>query len=170
MAFRPLDSIVLAARHIHGDRFGEIDVFAGRHGRGRLLRMEVGRRYDRYGVERLLQQPAISRQAGETLLRFHAQRIAQGVDAVGKIVGRSHDVIAAMLLEQLGDPGAPATAADDAQIDLGIGGGAESETRIDQRDRSRRRSAPAMKRRLERLAAALVGAEVRCSCDMGRIP
>ena len=85
-------------------------------------------------------KPAISGQAGETLLRLHAQRIAQGVDAVGKIVGRSHDVIAAMLLEQLGDPGAAATAADDAQIDLGIGGGAESQTGIDQRYRSRRRS------------------------------
>jgi hypothetical protein len=80
----------------------------------------------------LLQQPAISGQAGEALGRLHAERLAEGVDAIREIVGRGHEVVAAVLLEQLGNPGPAATAANDAQIDLGIGRVAESVMGIDQ--------------------------------------
>ena len=48
----------------------------------------------------------------------HTQFVTQVVNSVLEIVRRSHDIVSAVLLEQLGDPGPPASAADYPQIKL----------------------------------------------------
>ena len=50
----------------------------------------------------------------------HAQPLGRGLGAVGKIVGRGHELVSAMLLEQVGDPVAPPAAADQAERDFGV--------------------------------------------------
>ena len=118
-----------AARDIDGDGLGEVDVLAGRDGGGRLLRVEVRRAVDRHGVH-LLQQLQVALEAREAIGLRDLQLLAGVVHAVLEVVGHGDDVVAAVLLEQLGDPGAAPAAADQAEIDLGIGGRAADETRL----------------------------------------
>ena len=82
--------------------------------------MEVGRAFDDNGVRLGRQQPLVARQAAEGRFCGHAQPLGRGLGTVGEIVGRGDELVAAVLLEQIGDPVAPAAAADQAQGDLGI--------------------------------------------------
>ena len=45
---------------------------------------------------------------------------ARGLDAIGEVIGQRDDVVAAVLLEQVGDPGAASAAPDEAQVDLRV--------------------------------------------------
>ncbi len=52
------------------------------------------------------------------------------IDAVLEVIGAGDNVVSAVLLEQLGDPGAATAAAEHAEIDLGVGTGAAHELRL----------------------------------------
>ena len=60
VAFAALSLDGGAAGHVHGHWLGQVDVLSGRHGVGRLRRVEERRAFNGHGVERLLEQPAIA--------------------------------------------------------------------------------------------------------------
>ena len=93
-----------AARHVHGNGLGQKNVLARLDSGGGLLRVKVGRAFNRHGVERLFQQLAVAAQPGETLFRRHSELVARVVNLVLKIIGHGHDAVAAMLFEQIGNP------------------------------------------------------------------
>ncbi len=110
-----------AAGRVHGDGLGEIDMDSLFHGRRGLLRMEIGRRYDGYGLDAAFEEPLVGGQAREEP-RFGDRELgAQVGGAVGEIIRPGIDLVAAVLGEELGDPRPPAAAADDPQLDPGIG-------------------------------------------------
>ncbi len=111
----------LAAGHIHGDGLGEIHVFSRCHAGRRMLRVEVRRRFHDDGIQLLLQHALVARQSGVTRFGFHIQLAAEVIETILEIVGRRHDVVATVFLEQFGNPRAAATAANEADIDLLIG-------------------------------------------------
>ena len=59
----------LAAGHVHGNRLGEIDMFAGINRGGGLLGMEIGRALDDDGVELLFQHAWADRPNGISTAR-----------------------------------------------------------------------------------------------------
>ena len=96
-----------ASRDVDGHRLGRVDMFAGIHGGGDLLRVEAGRRLDDDGVEILaFEQPLISVQPREPPRGGDAVLLAERIDLVLEIVGASRHLISAMLLEKTADPGA----------------------------------------------------------------
>ena len=119
----------LATRDVHGDGFGDIDVLAGGDTRGGMLGMKIRRRFDDHGVQFLLQQTLVAGQSVVLPFRWDADFLAGSLGAIPEVVGRRHEVVAAVLLEQACDPGASAPAANDADIDLGVGGIAKGKVR-----------------------------------------
>ena len=109
-----------AAGHVNGDRLGAIDVAAGAHARGRLLGMKIRRRNDGDGVRLGVQRPLVGGQAAEGPLRGNAHPLGHLRGAVGKVVGRGDELVAAVLGEEVGDPTAPRAAAEQGQLDLGV--------------------------------------------------
>ena len=106
------------ARHVDGHRLGHVDVQAGLDGGGGVFGEEVGRRFQDHGLHAAFDQPLVGRQAGEALRLVGAQRRAGLFRAVREVVGRRHELVAAVLLEEPGDPASPAAAADQADLDL----------------------------------------------------
>lgn len=116
-----------AARHIDGNRFGHINVFAGLDGGGGVLGMEIGRRFDDDRVQFLFEELAIAGKAGEAMFRRDVELPAGFVHAVLKIIGGGNQVVVSVFLEQTGNPFATPAATDQANIELGIGVGASHE-------------------------------------------
>ena len=119
VAFAALCSIVMQPGTSTADRLGQVDVLARGHRVGGLDRMEERRALDRHRVELLLEQPAIGGQSREAPRRRNAELVARGLDPIREVVGQRDDVVAAVLLKQVGDPAAAPAAADDAEIHLG---------------------------------------------------
>lgn len=136
----------LATRDVHGDGFGDIDVLAGGDTRGGMLGMKIRRRFDDHGVQFLLQQTLVAGQSVVLPFRWDADFLAGSLGAIPEVVGRRHEVVAAVLLEQACDPGASAPAANDADIDLGVGGIAKGKVRANHGE-SRGEPAPITKPR-----------------------
>ena len=111
----------LATGHIDGDWLGAVDVAAGIDSGDGVLGMEVRRGFDHDRIRPSVQQPLVARQAAEGLALGHAERLGRGLGPIGKVVGRGHELVSAMLLEQVGDPPAPPAAADQAERDFGVG-------------------------------------------------
>jgi hypothetical protein len=109
-----------APRDVDRNGLGEIDVLAGVDAGGRLLGVEVGRGNDRHGIH-LVQKLQIAFEPGVAIGRGHTDFVAKTIRAILEVVRCRDDVVSAMGLEELGDPGAASAAADDAQIDLGVG-------------------------------------------------
>ena len=120
----------LAAGHVHGYGFGQIDVLAGLDGGGRLLRMKIRRAFDDDRVELLLQQPAIAGEPGEAAGGRHVELRSGLVGVVLEVIRDGDDVIAAVLLEQVGHPFPAVAAADEADVDLRVGLGAADQLRL----------------------------------------
>ena len=112
-------------------------MLACRHCVSRLRGMEERRTDDGHGLHWLFEQPTVGREASETTRRRHSEPLAERVDPVPEIVGCSDHVVAAMLLEEVGDPGAPAAAADHSQVQFSVRRGAAGHTRTDHRQGER---------------------------------
>ena len=112
----------LATGHVHGDRLGTVDMAAGIDPGQGLPRMEVGRAFDDDGVRPGVEQPLVARQAAEGMVLGHAQLSSCVPGAIGKIIGRGHELVSAVLLEEIGDPLSSPAAADQAEGDLGVRG------------------------------------------------
>ena len=86
-----------AAGHIHGDRLGQVNVLAGVHGGGGLLRMEIGRAFDHHRVELLLQQLAVAGEPGVALSGRDVEFRAGLIHPLLKVIRRRNEVITAVL-------------------------------------------------------------------------
>ncbi len=129
-----------AAGHVDGDRLGDIDMLARGDAGGGLLGMKVRRRLDHQGIDARIEHPLVTLQAREAARRGDAELVAAPVDPVLEVVGHRGELVSAMLLEQVGDPGAPAAAAGQADPHLGIGLVASGGLRRDHRRRGHRRA------------------------------
>ena len=121
----------LAAGRIDGNGFGEIDMFAGVHGVGGLLRMEIRGRLDDYGVELAIEQALIAGQAGVTAGRGDLVLLGCGVGFVLEIVGAGNQAVLARLGEKVGNPTATTSAADESDVEGGVGFRAKDQGRSD---------------------------------------
>jgi len=117
----------LAAGNVHGDRFGEIDMLAGGDRGGGLLGMEVGRALDHHGVQLLVDQLLVAGESGKPLVRRHAELVAGIVRLVLEVIEHRDHVVAAVFLEQVGNPRAASAATDQADVDPRVGVGAAHE-------------------------------------------
>ena len=110
----------LAAGHVDGDRLGGVDVAAGIDAGHAPAPDGSKAGYDDDGIRPGVQHPLVARQAAEGAILGHAQPLGRGLGAIGKIVRRGHELVSAMLLEQVGDPISPRAAPDQAERDLGV--------------------------------------------------
>ena len=83
-------------------------MLAGIHRRRRLLRVEVRRTFNHHGIELLLQQTFVAREASKPLGRRDVEFLARLIHPILKIIRRRNDVVASVLMEQVGN--APRTA------------------------------------------------------------
>ena len=96
----------LAPGHIDGERFGDVNMLAGVH-RGRcLLGMKVRRRFDRHGVQLLLQQPLVAGQPGVPACSGNLQLSAEIIHTIPEVIGGRYNVITPVAGKKLGNPGA----------------------------------------------------------------
>ena len=108
----------LAAGHIDGNGLGEIDMLAGLDRGGGLFGMEIRRALDDDRVELLLQQLAIRGKPGIAVGGGHIELSPCLIRVVLEVICDRNEVIAPVLLEQVGDPFAPAAAANEPDINL----------------------------------------------------
>ena len=107
-----------AAGDVDGHGLGHVDVATGVDGGLGLFGIEIGDVFDGDGFDPAIQKFLVSREAGESSTFLDAQGVAAFIDGVLEIVGQGVDFIAAIFLEEVGDPGPAASAADHAKFDL----------------------------------------------------
>ena len=106
------------AGHVHRDRLGHVDMLAGVHRGAGLLGVEIRDVLDHHGLDAAVEQPLVAVQSGEPARRVHLQRLAGFPGHLGEVVGDGVKLIAAVFVEQVGQPQAASAAADEADFDL----------------------------------------------------
>ena len=97
----------------HG--FGQVDMLA-RVDRGRgLLRVEVRRRLDHHRVDGRVEQPLVGGERGEPAGGGDLEAVAKRLGPVREIIGAGDELVLPRPGEQIGNPGAAASAADHPQ-------------------------------------------------------
>src|SRR5207247_2061592 len=97
-----------AAGHVYRDRLGEVHVLSRLHRVFGLPGMEVGRALDHDRVDVALQHATIAQETGVPPLPPDLEPAAELVEAILEVVGGGRDLIAPVLLEEIGEPGPPA--------------------------------------------------------------
>ena len=120
----------LAAGDIDRNRLGEIDMLARVDSGGGLFGMEVRGALNDYRVELLLQQLAVAGEPGVAVGGGHVELRPRLIRVVLEVIRDGHNVVASVLLEQVGDPFAAVAAADEADINLRVRLGATHEFRL----------------------------------------
>ena len=93
--------------HIRGHGLGHVDVQSGLDGVARLFGEEVRDVFERNGLDAALDHPLVAGKAGEAARLVDAQGVALLIGYLLEVVGDGVELVAAVLLEQPGNPPSP---------------------------------------------------------------
>jgi len=110
----------LAARDVHRDGFGHVDMLAGVDGGQRLFRVVVRRSFDHHRVHRRLRQLTARIRPVIGPPRSDLERIRGGVEMSLDHVGERHHPRAGEFGEEGSDPVTASAAADQPDLDIGV--------------------------------------------------